>query len=37
MRKKYGDKTSFYYLLEVKDDNLKSVVSIGNDELQITE
>jgi hypothetical protein len=37
MRKKYGDKTSFYYLLEVMDDNLKSVVSIGNDELQITE
>ena len=33
MRRKYGDKTSFYYLLEVKDDSLKSVVSIANDEL----
>jgi hypothetical protein len=37
MRKKYGDKTSFYYLLEVKDDSMKGVVSIGNDELQIAE
>jgi len=36
MRKKYGDKTSFYYLLEVKNDSMKGVVSIGNDELQIT-
>jgi hypothetical protein len=37
MRKKYGDKTSFYYLLEVKNDSMRGVDSIGNDELQIAE
>jgi len=33
MRKKYGDKTSFYYLLEVKNDSMRGVDSIGNDKL----
>ena len=36
MRKSYGDRTSFYYLLEVRNDSRKSVISVANNELQIT-
>ncbi|MGB8371175.1 MAG: hypothetical protein ACLPYZ_05385 [Limisphaerales bacterium] len=36
MRKSYGDRTSFYYLLEVRNDSRRSVISVANNELQIT-
>jgi hypothetical protein len=35
MRKKYGDNGSFYYLLEVKTDSQKSVISIADHPLQM--
>jgi hypothetical protein len=35
MQRKYGDDKSFYYLLEVKNDNRKTVISIADHELQI--
>jgi hypothetical protein len=35
MRKKYGDRTSFFYIVEVENDSRKSVVSIADHELQI--
>jgi hypothetical protein len=36
MRKKYGDRNSFYYLVEVRNDSRKSVISVANYELSIS-
>ena len=36
MRKSYGDRASFYYLLQVRNDSRRSVISVANNELQIT-
>jgi hypothetical protein len=35
MRKKYGDRTSFYYLVEVRNDSRRSVISVANNEIEI--
>jgi hypothetical protein len=35
MRKRYSDRNSFYYLVEVRNDTRKTVVSVANDELQL--